>query len=167
MTVGYQLVSVDGSPPIDLAPARAYERGIWPVFVPSMGLRNQAFWTASGPKVVTQGGYGVTVDGDSGVSVFDFVTGVTTTFVEPHRQAPPIAPLGVVVATEQVFAWAIQCLGLGETSCTSELRRLSLATGIVDVVARAEGALPFAVSPDGAKIAFAHEDGIYLKTIQP
>jgi hypothetical protein len=102
-----------------------------------------------------------------GVRVYDFVAGQTTVFVEPNREAPPGASLGVVVATEQAFAWAIECLGLGETFCTSELRRLSLATGAIDVVARADGPLLFAVSPDGTKIAFVHNDSVYLKTIQP
>jgi len=169
--VNFQVVPVDGSPPLALQ-ARGDGLRILPVFTTSMPERHRAFWSASGPKVVMQGGRKEdlpvdTREDDRGVKVYDFTTGTTTLMVEPNRQAPPAAPLGIVTATEQVFAWAIQCLGLAETSCTSELRRLSLATGIVDVVARADAALPFAVSPDGAKIVFAYKDGIYLKTIQP
>jgi len=116
------------------------------------------FWTASGPQVLLQG--------DTGATVYNIATQTTTQLVEANRVAPPTASIGVVVATDQVFAWALQCFGIGETSCNGELRRLSNATGRIDVVARAGSALPFAVSPDGTKIAFADTTNIYLKSIQ-
>lgn len=105
------------------------------------------FWTASGPKVVTQDCRGVLVQ--------DVATQQVTELVEPNRAAVIQAPLQAVVATDQLFAWAIQCFGVGETSCNAELRRLSLATGARDVVATAHKALVFAVSPDGKKLALA------------
>jgi hypothetical protein len=161
----YRIVPVDGSPTDLPAPAPGSDAlDIVPVFTAEGRERDQAFWTVSGPKVVMQGG---SPSSGAGVRVYDFLTGALTTLVEPTRQAPPATSLGVVVATEQVFAWAIDCAGLAETFCTSELRRLSLATGAIDVVARADGALPFAVSPDGTRIAFVYEKSIYLKTIQP
>ena len=55
----------------------------------------------------------------------------------------------------------------GETSCTTELRRLTIATGSIDIVAHARGALPFAVSADGTRIAFADGQALYVKTIVP
>jgi hypothetical protein len=75
--------------------------------------------------------------------------------------------LDVVLANDQVFAWAIQCFGLGETSCNAELRRLSLANGQLDVVATANRILTFAVSPDGKKLATVDGASIYIKTIAP
>jgi hypothetical protein len=171
----YRIVPVDGSPPTELPspPPGSDALDIVPVFTAEGHERDQAFWTASGPKVVMQGDSPSSAmlapgfETHAGVRVYDFLTGALTTLVEPTRQAPPATSLGVVVATEQVFAWAIDCAGLAETFCTSELRRLSLATGAIDVVARADGALPFAVSPDGTRIAFVYEKSIYLKTIQP
>jgi len=59
------------------------------------------------------------------------------------------------------------CRGVAESSCNTELRRLSLATGLVDVVARADEALQFAVSPDGSMLVIAYKDGLYLKSLQP
>jgi hypothetical protein len=117
------------------------------------------FWTASGPQILTQG--------TDGAVVYNIATGVTTELVEADRVAPPLAPVGIVVATDQVFAWAPRCVGLAETSCDAELRRLSLATGTRDVVARADRVLPFAVSPDGTKIALADSKNVYIKTISP
>ena len=99
-----------------------------------------------------------------GARVYDVLT---TELVGADRVAPPATLTAAVVATDQVFAWALQCFGLGETSCNAELRRLSLATGARDVVARAGAALPFAVSPDGSKIALADARSLYIKTIQP
>jgi hypothetical protein len=61
----------------------------------------------------------------------------------------------------------VQCLGLGKTACTSELRRLTLATGALDGVTRADGPLPFAVSPDRTHLALAYSLGLYVKTIAP
>jgi hypothetical protein len=117
------------------------------------------FWTASGPQMLIQNG--------QGAHVYDVTKRTTTELVEASRVAPPTAPVGVVVATNQVFAWALQCFGIGETSCNGELRRLSLATGVRDVVAHAGAPLPFAVSPDGTKIAFSDGKNIYVKSIQP
>jgi hypothetical protein len=119
----------------------------------------QYFWTASGPQALGQGAHGVIV--------YNIVAQASTQLVEANRVAPPSTPLGVVVATEQVFAWAAQCFGIGGTSCNAELRRLSIATGKIDVVAHASSALPFAVSPNGTTIAFADRTNIYLKSIQP
>jgi hypothetical protein len=116
-------------------------------------------WTASGPQLVTQG--------RDGAEVYNIATGVKTELVEANRVAPPLAPVGVVVATDQVFAWAPRCYGLAETWCDAELRRLSLATGIRDIVAHADRVLPFAVSPDGTKIAFADSKNVYIKTLSP
>ena len=162
-TGGLQLLPVDGSTATDAA-ATASAPYVQPTFTPSGYARHRPFWTASGPKVLIQGNF---MEDEVGVRVYDFVTGKTTVFVEPNHEAPPSASLGVVVATEQAFAWSIECLGLGETFCTSELRRLSLLTGAIDVVARADGPLLFAVSPDGSKIAIVYKDSVYLKTIQP
>jgi hypothetical protein len=117
------------------------------------------FWSASGPLALVQG--------YRGTFVLDIVTKHLTTVVEANRVAPPTAPLAVVVATNQVFAWALQCFGIGETSCNGELRRLSIATGLVDVVARAGSPFPFAVSPDGTKLAVSDGKSIYLKNIPP
>jgi hypothetical protein len=117
------------------------------------------FWTASGPQALVQG--------YNGTFVLDIVTKQLTTVVEANRVAPTTAPVAVVVATSQVFAWALQCFGIGETSCNGELRRLSIATGSVDVVARAGSPFPFAVSPDGTKLAVSDGKSIYLKNIPP
>ncbi len=129
------------------------------------------FWTASGPKVVTQDCRGVLVQ--------DVATQRVTELVEPNRAAVVDAPLQVVVATDQIFAWAIQCFGVGETSCNAELRRLSFANGARDVVATANNVLVFAVSPDGKKLALAVDSrkekynsdvsntDIYVKSLVP
>jgi hypothetical protein len=129
------------------------------------------FWTASGPKVVTQDCRGVLVK--------DVATQQIITFVEPDRAAVVAAPLQAVAATDQIFAWAIQCFGVGETSCNAELRRLSFTTGARDVVATANNALVFAVSPDGKKLALALDSrkekynpevsntDIYVKSLVP
>jgi hypothetical protein len=117
------------------------------------------FWTASGPQALIQ-------DGD-GARVYNFTTQQTAQLVEPTLVAPPFAPTDVVVATEQVFAWAMQCYGLAETSCKAELRRLSLKTGVIDVVANADQVRLFAVSSGGTKIAFADSTNIYIKSIAP
>jgi hypothetical protein len=130
---------------------------VWDYFYPWLPARDIAFWSAGGPKVLIQG--------EQGAQIYDFQTFKTTRLVEPNLVAPPSAPVDVVIATEQVFAWSMFCQGPGETSCTSELRRLDLATGAIDVVARADGALLFAVSPDGGKLALAYKDGLYLKTL--
>jgi hypothetical protein len=132
---------------------------LWPVFTTSMSAKYRVFWSATGPKALIQD-----VDG---AQVYDLQTFKRTVVVEPSLVAPPSAPVDVVVATEQAFAWSMRCLGLGETSCATELRRLSLATGAVDVVARADAALGFAVSPDGTKLAIAYQDGLYLKDLPP
>ena len=107
------------------------------------------------------------VQNQDGAYVYNISSQQTSQLVEPTRVAPPTASVNVVVATDQVFAWALQCFGIGERSCNAELRRLSLATGIRDVVASGDRALPFAVSPDGTKIAFADDQNIYVKSIQP
>ena len=117
------------------------------------------FWTATGPQALVQN--------QDGAYVYNISSQQTSQLVEPTRVAPPTASVNVVVATDQVFAWALQCFGIGERSCNAELRRLSLATGIRDVVASGDRALPFAVSPDGTKIAFADDQNIYVKSIQP
>jgi hypothetical protein len=117
------------------------------------------FWTNSGPKLLVQD--------CKGVRVYDYVTGGVVEIVEVNRVAPPLAPVGIVVATDQVFAWALQCYGLGESSYTSELRRFSLATGEIDVVASADGPFAFTVSPDGRQIAFADDTSLYIKSINP
>lgn len=128
-------------------------------FQPALRRQDLTFWGVSGPKQLRQ-------DGD-GTQLVDLQTGSSLRFVDADRVAPPGAMLGFATATEQVFAWAVQCLGLGETACTSELRRLTLATGTVEVVARANGPLPFAVSPDGTHLALVYSDGLYVKTIAP
>jgi hypothetical protein len=128
-------------------------------FLPRNGGQDRVFWGASGPKLLRQDG--------NGTQSVDVQTGSSLRFVEPDWVAAPGATLGFAAATEQVFAWAVQCLGLGETACTSELRRLTIATGTVDVVARADGSLIFAVSPDGRQLALVHDDGLYLKQLVP
>jgi len=157
-----QLLPADGSPAVALPLPRAPY--VTPAFSVADGRQDRVFWTASGPKALIQGGL---AEDDVGVRVYDFMTGQTTIFVDPQHEARPGASIAAVIATEQAFAWSVQCLGLAETFCTSELRRLSLATGAIDVVARADGALRFAVSPDGAKLALVHGDGIYLKVLTP
>ena len=107
------------------------------------------------------------MQGYRGTFVLDIVTKQLTTVVEANRVAPSTAPMAVVVATNQVFAWALRCFGIGETSCNGELRRLSIATGLVDVVARAGSPFPFAVSPEGTKLAVSDGKSIYLKNISP
>jgi hypothetical protein len=47
------------------------------------------------------------------------------------------------------------------------MRRLSLATGVIDVVATADQPWMFAVSPDGKQIAFADHANIYIKALAP
>ena len=71
------------------------------------------------------------------------------------------------MGSEQVFAWAEQCFGLGETMCNAELRRLSIPSGKIDVVATAPRPLVFAVSPDGAKLVLADDHNIYLQALTP
>ena len=93
--------------------------------------------------------------------------GFVTSMVEANRVPPPAAPMAAVVATSQIFAWAIECAGIGWTSCNGELRRLSLSTGRVDVVARAATAMRFAVSPDGTKLALSDGASLYLKSLAP
>jgi len=99
------------------------------------------FWSASGPHELMQN--------DGGVRVYNIATQQLTVLVEANRVAPQTAPTQAVVGTEQVFAWAEQCFGLGETMCNAELRRLSIKSGVVDVVATAPRPLVFAVSPTG------------------
>lgn len=155
---GFGVVSVvDGT--VTALPVDPAAPSVWGYFYPWLPTRDRVFWSASGPKVLIQG--------EQGVQVYDFQTFKKTPFVEPNRVAPPSASVGVVIATGQVFAWSMLCQGPGETSCTSELRRLTLTTGAIDVVARADGALLFAVSPDGTKLALAYKDGLYLKTLAP
>ena len=115
------------------------------------------FWSATGPQVLAQDA--------QGARVYNFVTQQTTLVVEANRVAPPTAAIDVAVTTDEVFAWSTQCQGIGEVNCTAELRRLSLATGIIDTVATAEQPWMFAVSPDGQRIAFAETVNLYLKTI--
>lgn len=117
------------------------------------------FWSATGPQVLIQ-------DAD-GARVYNFATQQTTPFVEATRVPPPTSPIDVVVATDQAFAWAAQCYGLGETSCRTELRRLSLSSGAINIVATADRARLFAVSPNGTRIVFADDTNLYLKTIAP
>jgi hypothetical protein len=119
----------------------------------------QFFWTVAGAGVIDQGG--------AGTSVQLFSTQASILMVEANRVPPPVAPLAAVVATSQVFAWAMDCAGVGWTSCNGELRRLSLASGQIDVVARAATAMPFAVSPDGTKLALSDGTNLYLKTLPP
>jgi hypothetical protein len=128
-------------------------------FQPALGRQDLTFWGVSGPKQLRQ-------DGD-GTQLIDLQTGSSVRLIDSDRVAPPGAMLGLAPPTEQVFAWAVQCLGLAETACTSELRRLTIPTGIIDVVARADNPLPFAVSPDGRQLALVHADGLYIKTIEP
>ncbi len=117
------------------------------------------FWPAAGPQALIQ-------DAD-GARVYDFTTQQEVPLVEPNRVAQPSAPIDVVTQTAQAFAWAVQCFGLGETECRAELRRLSLATGVVDVVATADQPRLFAVSPDGAHIAFADDTNLRVKDLAP
>lgn len=125
---------------------------------PPISPHGRYFWSASGPQVLMQ---------DAGAYVYNFATAQSSLFVEADRVAPWNAPVDVSVATDQAFAWAMQCFGLGETSCRAELRRLSLATGAVAVVATADQPRIFAVSPDGKQIAFADDDNLYLKPLAP
>jgi len=119
----------------------------------------RCFWTASGPQMLFQD--------DTGARVQNLITLKSTMLVEHNHVAPPLGPAAVAVSTDQVFVWAMACAGLGETSCTTELRRLTIATGRIDVVAQARAALPFAVSADGTRIAFADGQALYIKTIVP
>ena len=118
----------------------------------------QFFWTAAGPGLIEQNA--------TGTSVVMF-SGQVTSMVEANRVPPPAAPMAAVVATSQVFAWAMECAGIGWTSCNGELRRLSLSTGRLDVVARAATAMRFAVSPDGTKLALSDGASLYLKSLAP
>jgi hypothetical protein len=168
---GGQLLPTDGSSAgstVEGLPARL----TWQIDDPCptavmvfFGANRHYFWTASGPQMLTQD--------CRGVQVQNLVTKQTMELVEPNRVAVVDAPIGVVASTDQVFAWAIQCFGIGETSCNAELRRMSLATGARDVVATANQALPFAVSPDGKTLATAayaaatREAEIYLKPLAP
>jgi hypothetical protein len=117
------------------------------------------FWSASGPQVLIQDA--------NGARVHNLATQQEALMVEANRVAAPTAPIDVVAATDQAFAWAVECAGLGETSCRTELRRLSLGTGTVHRMATADQALVFAVSADGRQIAFADDSNIYLKAIAP
>ena len=163
-----QLVPTDGSiagPTVEGLPATLtwQQETSWePVVQP---YPRQHFWGASGPYVVIQDG--------QGVQVHDLVTLQTIEVVEPSRVTLVGTPFAVVASTDQVFAWAIQCFGIGETSCNAELRRMSLATGARDVVATANQALLFAVSPDGKTLAVATDavvatdTNIYIKPLAP
>jgi hypothetical protein len=115
------------------------------------------FWSASGPQALIQDA--------QGARVTNLITQLQSLLVEPSRVATAATTIDVVVATDQAFAWAVQCFGLGETSCRAELRRLSLATGAIDIVASGTKPWVFAVSPDGERIAFADDTSLYLKTI--
>jgi len=128
-------------------------------FFPGDSAQTVPFWSTSGPRLVVQSA--------GGTRVYDYTTQAYVELVEASRVARPGASLKAVAATDQVFAWAIQCWGLGETSCAAELRRLTVASGKIDVVARANDALQFAVSPDGTKIVFAKGTDLYLETIAP
>lgn len=128
-------------------------------FSPGDSVQHLPFWSSSGPRFALQDWVGT--------RVYDYAKQVWFSLVEANRVARPGASLKAVAGTDQVFAWAIQCWGLGETSCVSELRRLTVATGKVDVVARANDALQFAVSPDGTRIVFAQGADLYLKAIAP
>jgi hypothetical protein len=119
----------------------------------------RCFWTASGPQIFFQD--------EGGARVLNLITQKTTELVPPSRVAPPLASAAVVVATDQLFAWSLACAGLGETSCSAELRRLTIGTGQIDTVAHARAALPFAVTNDGTRIAFTDGEGLYIKTIAP
>jgi hypothetical protein len=149
------IVSMDGAitplPPDRFAAKLGYS--------PGDSIQTLPFWSASGPHVAVQSSLGT--------QVYDYTTQALVELVEPTRVARPGASLQVVVAKDQVFAWAIQCWGIGETSCAAELRRLTIPTATIDVVARTNEAFRFAVSPDGTKIVFAKGVDLYLKTITP
>jgi hypothetical protein len=118
------------------------------------------FWPpASGPQALIQ-------DAD-GTGVYDFTKQQQIPLVEASRVAVASAPIDVAAQTGQAFAWAVQCFGLAETVCRAELRRLSLATGAIDVVATADQPRVFAVSPDGKHIAFADDTNLYVKDLTP
>ena len=117
------------------------------------------FWSATGPQVLIQDA--------EGARVCNFITQQCVLFVEADRVAPPTAAIDVAVATDQVFAWATQCFGIGEINCRDELRRLSLATGTIERLATADQPWMFAVAPNGKQIAFADTANIYIKTIAP
>ena len=118
----------------------------------------QFFWTVAGPGLIEQSAAGTSVQ---------LFSGQVIPMVEANRIPAPTAPMAAVVATSQLFAWAMDCAGIGWTSCNGELRRLSLSTGRVDVVARAATAMRFAVSPDGTKLALSDGANLYLKSLPP
>jgi hypothetical protein len=117
------------------------------------------FWSATGPQVLFQDALGT--------RSYNFVTQQSALLVAPDQVAPPTAAIDVCVATDQVFAWATRCFGIGEIHCQDQMRRLSLATGAIDVVATADQPWMFAVSPDGKQIAFADHANIYIKALVP
>jgi hypothetical protein len=102
-----------------------------------------------------------------GTRAQNLITARVVQIVEANRRVEAQTQLEMVVATDQLFAWARQCFGLGETACNLELRRVSLTTGRRDVVATANEILPFAVSPDGQKLAIAKGPNVYLKALAP
>lgn len=117
------------------------------------------FWSATGPQVLIQDALGT--------RSYNFLTQQSAVLVASDQVAPPTAAIDVSVATDQVFAWATRCFGIGEIHCQDQVRRLSLATGIIDVVATADQPWMFAVSPDGKHIAFADNANIYIKALTP
>jgi len=117
------------------------------------------FWSASGPQVLVQDALGT--------RSYNVITQQSLVLVSPEQVAPPSAAIDVSVATDQAFAWATRCFGIGEIHCQDQVRRLSLATGAIDTVATADQPWIFAVSPDGKKIAFADKANLYVKTMAP
>jgi len=117
------------------------------------------FWSASGPQVLIQDGLGT--------RSYNIITQQSLVLVGPDQVAPPTASIDVAVATDQAFAWATRCFGIGEIHCQDQVRRLSLTTGVIDTVATADQPWMFAVSPDGKKIAFADKANLYVKALAP
>jgi len=149
---GFEALSLDGET-VALADPFIVE----PTSLLAYGDHQQLFWTAAGPGAIHQSSHGT--------SVQLFPGAAATQLVEANRVPPPSAQTAAVVTTSQVFAWAMDCAGVGWTSCNGELRRLSLVTGQVDVVARAPTAMRFAVSLDGTKLALSDGVSLYLKTL--
>jgi hypothetical protein len=128
-------------------------------------------WASNGSRMSTyrwsSSGLWILVQDCQGTRAQNLVTAQVVQIVEANRRVEAQTQLEMVVATDQLFAWARQCFGLGETACNLELRRISLTTGRRDVVATANEILPFAVSPDGQKLAIAKGPNVYLKALAP
>jgi hypothetical protein len=128
-------------------------------------------WASNGSRMSTyrwsSSGLWILVQDCQGTRAQNLVTAQVVQIVEANRRVEAQTQLEMVVATDQLFAWARQCFGLGETACNLELRRVSLTTGKRDVVATANEILPFAVSLDGQKLAIAKGASVYLKALAP